>query len=252
MSEIQSAPHKLFAATLSRLTAELELREVPGKAGGAYMALISQAPFHQGQCGEVRVFKGKGDVRVVCCSLGAPAIGLDSHMIFALTEAASPVPHFTLDSVQAGDHLAFHLDLVPKTDLAVNLPYIEWAFAPLNSVHEQSYSIEGLSRAHVTPTQHAVMSPWMLVHRAVPSAFAQIGPLVDQYLDHWLAVHGGGVPEAVTASLADADLAARDTANRALIFDPRVDPVWGQIAGLIGKEAGAAMRDLLKGGTIHE
>lgn len=252
MSETQSAPARLFGATLSRLQAELGLREINGEAGGDYMRLMSHAPFHDGQCGNVRVFEGDAISRVVTCSLVAPAIMLDSHMVFAFTDPASPIPHFTLDSVSAGDHLAFHLDLIPKVDLGVNLPYLEWAFAPLNEVYESSHDIDGLERAKITPIQHAVMSPWMLVHRADANAFERIGPLVDQYFSHWISLVKSGAPAAVSESLANTDIAARDEANRALIFSPEVDKVWGQISGLIGETAGASIRDLLKGKEIDE
>lgn len=247
MSEQLSAPARLFGSTVSRLKTELGLREITGEAGGAFMPLASQAPFHQGECGEVRLYEGDAIARVLSCSLVVPAIGLDSHMVFAFSDPASPVPHFTLDSVQGKDNLAFHLDLIPKADLGTNLPYIDWAFAPLNPVYESSHDIEGLTRAHITPIQHAVMSPWMLVHRAAPDAFEQIGPLVDQYVDHWLSLVAAGVPAHVTQNLVGTDLAARDAANRALIFSPEVDKVWNQISGLIGAEAVQRIRDLLQG-----
>ena len=252
MSESPSAPAKLFGATLSRLKAEFGLREITDQSGGAFMPLTSHAPFHQGQCGEVRVFECSALSRVVTCSLVAPAIMLDSHMVFAFTDAASPVPPFTLDSVQSADQLAFHLDLIPKVDLGINLPYIDWAFAPLNAAYEASHDIEGLERAKITPIQHAVMSPWMLVHRADADAFDKIGSLVDRYFDHWASLVRSGPTSTVTNSLGQTSIAARDVANRALIFSPEVDKVWGQISGLIGEEAGASIRDLLKGKEIDE
>ena len=54
----------------------------------------------------------------------------------------------------------------------------------------------GLSPAHLSPRQYAIMSPWMLAKRATAEAFAAIDDLVDAYLDHWLGLVHGGIPEA--------------------------------------------------------
>ena len=246
MSEPPSPPRQLFETTLDRLQRELSLTEVTGEECGPYLPLISQAPFHDGRCGQVRLFEGDGIFRVVTCTLVAPAIFLDSHMVFVFTPSESAIPHFTLDSVKTGEHFAFHLDLIPKVDLGVNLPYMNWAFAPLNESYESSREIEGLTRAHITPLQHAIMSPWMLVHRASEDAFDRIGPLVESYIAHWLSLVKSGVPGEVVDSISRVDLVERDKANKTLIFDPDVDKVWHQIRGLIGDEAVEMTRDLLK------
>ena len=60
--------------------------------------------------GTVRLFSGGPIHKLVYIGLAVPMIGLDSHMVFAFTAPDSAVPHFTLDSVLAGPHFAFHLD----------------------------------------------------------------------------------------------------------------------------------------------
>lgn len=80
------------------------------------------------------------------------------------------------------------------------------------------------------------MSPWMLVCRATPEAFKALDDTVDGYLGHWLALIEKGVTEV------DADLAGRDRANRANLFDPRVDPVWEQVTRLLGAEQSERVR----------
>ena len=246
MTEPMSPPRRLFETTLDRLISELGLNEVNGEGGGPYLPLTSHAPFHEGRCGQVRLFESDQIFRVVSCTLVAPAIFLDSHMVFAFTESGSAVPHFTLDSVKAAENFAFHLDLIPKVDLGVNLPYMNWAFAPLNEAYDSSREIEGLTRAHITPLQHAIMSPWMLVHRASEDAFERIGPLVESYISHWLSLVKEGAPDGITGGLSKQDLINRDLANKSLIFDPDVDKVWNQIRGLIGDEAVEQTRGLLK------
>jgi hypothetical protein len=237
------APAKaLFESALTTLTKALSLQETHSDDGQAWLPLISQAPFHQGQCGQARLFHGGGLAQVVTCSITAPAIGLDSHMLFAFTPSGGAVPHFTVDSVQAGEHMAFHLDLIPRVDMATHLAYMDWAFGGLTETFTAAGSIEGLSPALIGPRQRAVMSPWMVVNRATPDAFAQVEPLVLTYLNHWLTLLAGAVPAGAIDDLTAEALAARDKANKAIIFDPNVDKVWNQIRGLIGHEAVETIR----------
>ena len=71
---------------------------------------------------------------MVNISLVVPHFHLDSHMIFAFTPENSAVPHFTLDSVANGDNYAFHLDLIPRVDLATSLPYLDTVWDVLHTV----------------------------------------------------------------------------------------------------------------------
>jgi hypothetical protein len=233
---------RLFMGALAAITQALNLKEIHSVDGGPWRDLPSHAPFHQGSCGEVRLFSGDKIAKVLTCSITAPVIGLDSHMLFAFTPSESAVPHFTVDSVQAGDHLAFHLDLIPRLDLATHLAYMDWAFGGLTETFEAAKTIEGLSPAMITPRQRAVMSPWMIVNRATPEAFDQVEPLVQTYLQHWLASLESGAPSAALGATTQQMLSERDSANRAIIFDPDVDKVWNQISGLIGGDAVAAIR----------
>jgi hypothetical protein len=236
---------KLFQSTLTRLGVAIPLTEQVGDNGEPWLTLISQAPFHQGACGDVRIYEGPGLFKIVTCSITAPAIGLDSHMLFAFTRSDGAVPHFTVDSVQSGDHMAFHLDLIPRLDLATHLAYMDWAFGGINDAFTDAALIEGLTPAHITPRQRAVMSPWMVVNRATREAFDAVEPLVHTYLDHWIGLLAKGVPSSVLTGETPRDLVARDKANKAIIFDPDVDKVWNQIRGLIGNESVEAIREQL-------
>lgn len=243
-SELTPA-RRLFVSTLSRLGAAIPLTEQLGDNAGPWRVLTSHAPFHQGACGDARLFLGAGLFKIVTCSISAPAIGLDSHMLFAFTPSQTAIPHFTVDSVQSGDHMAFHLDLIPRLDLATHLPYMDWAFGGINDTFASAATIEGLSPAHISPRQRAVMSPWMVVNRATREAFDKVEPLVHSYLDHWLGLLANGAPPSILAGATPSDLAARDKANKAIIFNPDVDKVWNQIRGLIGHESVEAIREQL-------
>jgi hypothetical protein len=248
MSEA-SLPEALAQKTRDRIIATLGLTEIPGDDGGPYMTLESHVPMAQGKVGEVRVFSGGALQQLVTCAIVVPQMGLDSHMLFAFTPEESAVPHFTLDSVGAGGHCAFHLDLVPRLDLGANLAYMDEVYTPLTETCKAGRAMEGLSEAQLDIRQLAVMSPWMLVHRASMDAFKAMDATVDTYLDHWLSVLEKGVSDKALEAVDSATLAERDRRNRAIIFDPDVDKVWNQIGGLIGRESSEALRCLLKNNT---
>lgn len=242
-----SLPYQLFTTTLSRLVEKLGLTEKLRLDGGVYLPLESQVPIAQGQVGSVRLFTGRPLFRVVTCSLVVPAIQLDSHMLFAFTPKTSAIPHFTLDSVKAGDHFAFHLDLIPRLDLGANLAYMDEVFNPLTTFFERGSAIEGLSRAHLSPRQSAIMSPWMLAHRATEEAFGSIEQTVERYQQHWFGLLSSGVSPRAIGDTSVQQLAERNLRNKEMIFSPDVDPVWERISAMIGADAVAQQRALLIG-----
>ncbi|WP_370614839.1 hypothetical protein [Mumia sp. Pv 4-285] len=239
-----SLPSGLCHRTWERIVAERGLLEVNGDDGGSFRTLTS--PMTPAPVGEVRVFVAADDAepvaKLVYVGLAVEMIGLDSHMVFAFTRDGLPIPHFTLDSVQGQGSYAFHLDLIPRADLGTHLTYLDWAHDPLTETYEEVETWSGLTKAAIGPRQNAVMSPWMLVHRADADAFVSIETAVTTYLEHWFGLLDSPVPEAVLADVADTDLPARDARNRANIFSPDVDKVWAQVARLIGDDAAEDVR----------
>ena len=240
-----SLPRALWEKTRSRIVEEFGLVEVAAEDGGPWLPLESHAPMYQGRVGATRLFRGEPLFQVVTTNIVVPPIQLDSHMLFAFTPSASAVPHFTLDSVQAGDHFAFHLDLIPRVDLGARLAYMDHCFAPLTDTYERGDATEGLSKAQLSPRQHAIMSPWMLAKRATRDAFSRIDGLVDDYLAHWFRLVREGVPEESLDGIDRDDLIERDRRNKAIIFNRDVDRVWDQITPLVGSEAAERQIGLL-------
>ncbi|MDG6103635.1 hypothetical protein Daura_34905 [Dactylosporangium aurantiacum] len=240
-----SLPFALATRALDAILARQPLTEV----GAPYRELRS--PMSPAPVGTMRVWQGDGEVsRIVYVGLVVPPINLDSHMVFAFTDPKSAVPHFTLDSVYGGAYYAYHLDLIPRAELSSHLAYMDSAYHPLTARYEEASQRDGLTRAHIGPRQHALMSPWMLVHRADEAAFRGMDPIVDAYAGHWLDLVAAGLPAEVTGSLADTDLAARDATVRANLFSPAVDPVWAQVSRLLGEPASDEIRDVLIGGPL--
>jgi hypothetical protein len=235
----------LSLGTLDKIVARFSLQEV-----GAPYQTLSNPVFPQ-PLGVCRVFAGERVHKTVYIGLNFPPAGLDSHMIFAFTAPESNVPHFTLDSVLAGPHFAFHLDLIPRVDLGANLDYMNAAFQPLTPEFHAAKKIEGLTAAQLSPRQYAIMSPWMLAYRANESAFTQVEPHVNNYLGHWFKLVESGVSAEIAAGGGGAQLAARDQLNRNAIFNPEVDPVWAQIDRMLGADVSAQLREVLRNQNVE-
>ncbi len=241
----ESLPRALHESVLHRIVEKYGLTE-DFTDGGPYLTLQSHLPMHEGSVGHVRRFTGNPLFQVVTSSIVVPAIELDSHMVFAFMPSDSAVPHFTVDSVRAGDHHAFHLDLIPRVDIGSRLQYLQEVYQPLDDACDRGRNIEGLERAHLSPTQWAIMSPWMLANRASVDAFTAIGDIVTEYLEHWFGLVERGISAAAVEGVSREEMIARDARNKAAIFNPAVDPVWGRIIPMVGEDAARAQIELLQ------
>ncbi len=241
-----SLPKALHEKVLKAIVERFDLVEDLAEDGGPFLPLNSHIPMHEGSVGYMRRFTGNPMFQVVTSSIVVPALQLDSHMVFAFTPSDSAVPHFTVDSVCAGEHHAFHLDLIPRMDLGSQLAYMNEVFLPLTESWERGSAIEGLSRAHLSPRQLGIMSPWMLANRATESAFVEIGSVVDDYLNHWFGLVENGLSTEALNGLSASELIERDRRNKFAIFNADVDPVWQRIAPLVGNEAAEKQIETLR------
>lgn len=244
-----SLAQHLSHTTLDAIVERFALHEI----GAPYLPLVG--PMSPQPVGACRIFApapaGRDRLsKLVYIGITVPPIGLDSHMFFAFTPASSAVPHFTLDSVMAGPGFAFHLDLIPRVDLGANLAYMNEVFMPLTPTSDAAKKIEGLTPAHLSPRQYALMSPWMLAYRATEAAYAQCAPHIAAYLQHWFGLVERGIRTPLDATASQ--LAARDRANRDAIFSYEVDPVWSQIERLLGRETNLRLIAILRNQDVEQ
>ena len=211
-----------------------------------------------GPVGVCRTFRqdttlGADTITLTYVAMSVDMIGLDSHMLYAHTPSTSAVPHFTLDSICNGEEFAFHLDLPPRVDPGASLRYLDFVYAPLNDIRAATVALDGLSEAHVSPRQWAIMSSWMIVQRATASAFENVFESVRAYRDRWLDLVASGVStDLLEGPAADpVERAARDLRNRAAVFNPEVDPVWLQVDRLLGAEMSGRLQDILRTPGAH-
>lgn len=237
---------RLSRTVLDALLAESALEERPTPWA------VLTSPASPDPVGSVRHFRGGGHNgvdAVVTVSLVVPAFGLDSHMVFAFGAADSPLPHFTLDSVQAGGGYAFHLDLVQRVDLAVSPAYADLVYGPLTEPFARASEIPGLTPAAISPRQRSLMSPWMLVHRADEAALRAITPFAEAYLRHWLELVRA-FPADAAREAGEGDAPLRDRRLRQALFSREIDPVWAQVDRLLGTATTDGLRGLLTTGRL--
>lgn len=75
---------------------------------------------------------------------------------------------------------------------------------------------------------------------------------VQAYLDRWYDLVDNGLPQEILDTVKDTDLAARDAANRAIIFNREVDPVWDLIGPLVGDRGSEMLRAQLETNSLIE
>lgn len=255
---------KISHQTLDRIIGHFGLEEVCTEDGEPFMTLTAPA-FGNIEAGCFRLWHG-GDAlsKLVYTGISVEAIGIDSHMLFAFTKRDSLVPTFTLDSVytrmppgtdpnfpDGGDMYSFHLDLIPKCDLGVNHEYIRKALEPLTEAQAEVLAAEGIHAAQLSPTQRAIMSPWMLAQRTSPEAYEQhVFKAVSTYTEHWLGLVDDGF-EGLAAEIRGESGATRDAANRELIFNRDIDPVWAKIDMMLGEDVSNAMIAVLRNQQVE-
>jgi len=226
------------------LSRELGLTELK-RDGDVFLKLTS--PSMADFSGHVRVFQGHAEIdRMVSTSLYVPARKSQTHMVFCFARPGSLVPHFTVDTADHGERIAFHLDLIPRAPVAPNLDYMRSVYAPLTAVFEEIEYGERFQTVRITPEQRAVMSPWMLVKYAPLDVYPEIMTrTIPAYRTRFVELLNTAGSLSATHTTK-----GTDAAQRAALFDPTVDPVWPRLDRMVGPELSARVRGLLAGEAL--
>jgi hypothetical protein len=183
--------------------------------------------------GELRIYRGRGRVQKVVSSrytLAAPVV--DSHSVLVFTQPESPVPHFALESVQLGCEIHLYVDLLPKRDLAVALPYLDRCYAPLSPIVSELERDARFRAVPVSLRHRALLSPWHVLSLHDPHDLEGAQSYVDRYVSHWASLLRSHAPELDSSP----ELATRDIAFRKTLFSRAVDPSWALRDRTIGRE----------------
>jgi hypothetical protein len=181
--------------------------------------------------GELRIYRGRGVIEKVVGShfaIDTPAI--ESHSLIVFTRPESPIPHFVLDAVRFGPQASFHVDLLPKRDLAISLSYVDGCYSPLSVIRAEIDRNERFKLGNAPLRQRAFLSPWMALYTHDPAHTTEALGYVERYFAHWAQLL-----RTKTAELdPDPSLIERDRSHRRLVFSRDVDPVWGTLDRAVG------------------
>jgi hypothetical protein len=181
--------------------------------------------------GELRVYRGRGVVeKVVSAHFKLKRPALESYMVTVFTRPESPVPHFVLDVVRFGSQASFQVDLLPKRDLGVSLPYMDRCFAPLSPIRADLEQDSRFATGTASLRKRALMSPWMALYTHAPEQLEVARSYVDRYFAHWSSLLTSG--DALLSP--DPALAARDAQQRKLVFSRDLDPMWATLDRALG------------------
>lgn len=222
-------PEGIATKVIVRLIEELSCVSITPDSP-AWQDIVSQGR----RVGELRVYRGRGRVQKIVTSsfaIGSPAV--EGQSVFVLTDPSSPVPHFVLDSLQTGSRVTFHLDLLPKRDLAVSLPYLDRCYVPLSEVRADLDADARFAAAQLSRRLRSLLSPWNVAHTVDVNDLAVAQAFVDRYVTHWASLLRGDGKEFESAP----EIAWRDVQHRQLLFRRGVDPLWDVLDGLLDRAA---------------
>ena len=192
--------------------------------------------------GAVDVWRG-GPVRaLVSVTLSVPAQRIEGSMLHALAEPDSPIPHLTSDLALADDDLAFGCDLLPRVEAPLDPDWFEAVYAGLDQIRAGLAAAPSLGGLPVPLRLRALSSPWLVAARVAPGDYAVAEQVLSAYAGRFAECAQDPPPSVVEA----ADLAARDSAHLAALFDEATDPVWGSFGALVGADARDAVLGLLR------
>jgi hypothetical protein len=170
-----------------------------------------------------------GPVRLVDARLVAPALGIDSVMQHVLMPSSSDVPHLVSDLAGLPDgRWHFHVDLLPRVDLATRTDTIRAAHEPLTPHFARAMALPDSRPIELPMRLRALSSVWMVGVVAHAHDALTLHEIHDAYAD---------VQQGRTAERSDDDaFAARDLAHRTALFHRDTDIVWDVLIGLIGQD----------------
>jgi len=202
------------------------LTEHEGGARGPWLSMAGQG----GTLGHVRCYTATGIDKLVFLTL-EDSDQLDAAMLMAFGAPETTLPHLVLDVAHVARDYAVFVDMVPRVDLAVNVPYLHRVYAGLPDVIEGLRRHPKLKPSPVPATLMPFVSPWMVGFRCREDVLSQLFELVGPYVSKWLELRQSEPP---SVRINRAELSDRDVCHRAALFSPAADPIWEVLGTLVG------------------
>lgn len=192
--------------------------------------------------GAVDVWRGGAVRALVSVTLSVPTQRIEGSMLHALAEPDSPIPHLTSDLALVDGDVAFGCDLLPRVEARLDPDWFEAVYGGLDQIRAGLAAAPSLGGLPVPLRLRALSSPWLVAARVSPGDYSVAEQVLSAYAGRFAECAQDPPPSVVEP----ADLAARDSAHLAALFDEATDPVWGSFGALVGAGARDAVLGLLR------
>lgn len=167
--------------------------------------------------------------------------GNDINLMYAMTRADSPVPHFFLHyNVNPPDIWSYHVDLPGKVDGVMYPDYWEQVFSPLSAITEQK-KFKAIPTRRIQADRRQYLSTWGFYGKEVDEAEYQLmrAEVVPVYLQHFLNLADNFEYTTVSRHY----LIERGRKQMDILLKREMDlKGWGRLEALFGFEAGEQLR----------
>jgi len=217
------------------------LTELLDAEGGPFIRLRLKFPPHN-EAGYMRIWQSPpGCVIDRLYHIYVGGNGNDINLMYAMTRADSPVPHFFLHyNVNPPDIWSYHIDLPGKVDGVMYPDYWEQAFSPLSAITEDK-KFKAIPTRRIQSDRRQYLSTWGFYGKEIDEAEYRLirDEVIPVYLQHFF-----DLVDSFSYTTVDRDyLIERGRKQMDILLKREMDlKGWGRLESLFGREAGDVLR----------
>jgi len=217
------------------------LTELLDEAGGPAIRLKLRFPPHI-EAGWMRIWQSPaGCVIDRLYHIYVGGNGNDINLMYAMTRADSPVPHFFLHyNVNPPENWSYHIDLPGKVDGVMYPDYWEQAFSALSAVSEKK-KFKAIPTRRIQSDRKQYLSTWGFYGKEIDEAEYRLirDEVVTEYLQQFF-----NLVDNFSYTGVDRDyLIERGRKQMDILLKREMDlKGWGRLESLFGREAGDLLR----------
>ncbi len=241
MSSTLPVPLDDTNAVRDRIVEFSNATEALDEQGGPLIRLKLRNPPHI-EGGWMRLWdtpEGHAIDRIFHIWMGGP--GNDMNLMYAMTRADSPVPHFLMHyNVNPTEIWSYHIDLAPKVDGVLYPDYWRAALSPLSKITE-SKRIKAMPTRRIQADRKQYLSTWGMYGKEVD--LAEYEMMRDEVMPLYLGQFIDLVRDFRFDACPTRQLIRRSRNQMDILFDRDMDlKGWGRLEAIFGGEAGDRLR----------
>jgi len=217
------------------------LTELLDEAGGPAIRLKLRFPPHN-EAGWMRIWQSPaGSVIDRLYHIYVGGNGNDINLMYAMTRADSPVPHFFLHyNVNPPENWSYHVDLPGKVDGVMYPDYWEQAFSALSEVSEKK-KFKVIPTRRIQSDRKQYLSTWGFYGKEIDEAEYRL--IRDEVVTEYLQQFFNLVDNFSYAGVDRDYLIERGRKQMDILLKREMDlKGWGRLESLFGREAGDLLR----------